>query len=322
MKKDGELEGLLRRQIGTQDSELCKTLTAHVGESSPLFKILSPKESEGLLKSLSDALVDQRTKVLEQFTLDKPESALSRLVRTITANNTELSTTICGEFSLANENSALSLMCKQLKSTSQAIDNNLTLDKDTSALFRLKRELFDVLKNYSDASQGALEEIKLAINAMQVRRQAARVSPEHGKKFEISMFEFIQRVCQQAGEVVEPTGHTTGFKKNCKVGDATIEMGPDHVAAGCKIVMEAKDRLNFTLEDARSEIEEARQNRGAQVGLFVFAKANAPTGLAPIQRLGDDVFCVWDAEDILSDVYLEAALIGCSCALRTTGEAT
>src|SRR5262245_3292257 len=56
LKKDGELEEVLRRQIGQQDSELCKTLTAHFGTDSPLMKVLSPKESNGLLKALSDTL--------------------------------------------------------------------------------------------------------------------------------------------------------------------------------------------------------------------------------------------------------------------------
>ena len=46
---DGELEQLLRRQIGREDSELAKTLLAHFGDRSPLMKRLSPTESEGVL---------------------------------------------------------------------------------------------------------------------------------------------------------------------------------------------------------------------------------------------------------------------------------
>src|SRR5205085_1810673 len=46
VKKDGELEAVLRRQVGDHDSELCKTLTAHFGTDSRLMKLLSPTESE------------------------------------------------------------------------------------------------------------------------------------------------------------------------------------------------------------------------------------------------------------------------------------
>ena len=53
VKSGGELERLLRTQIGASDSELAKTLAAHVGEQSTLMKILRPSETEGLLNSLS-----------------------------------------------------------------------------------------------------------------------------------------------------------------------------------------------------------------------------------------------------------------------------
>src|SRR5258708_7564198 len=41
VKSGGELERLLRSQIGESDSELAKTLGAHFGENSPLMKVLS-----------------------------------------------------------------------------------------------------------------------------------------------------------------------------------------------------------------------------------------------------------------------------------------
>jgi hypothetical protein len=46
-----ELEQLLRRQVGSQDSELGKTLASHFGVDSPLMKVLSPDQSRGLLAS-------------------------------------------------------------------------------------------------------------------------------------------------------------------------------------------------------------------------------------------------------------------------------
>ena len=79
VKQDGELEQMLRRQIGGNDSELCKTLVAHVGDRSPLLKLLSPDESQGLMKALRDMvdvqLTQQRDRVLKEFSLDNKEGA-------------------------------------------------------------------------------------------------------------------------------------------------------------------------------------------------------------------------------------------------------
>src|SRR5580693_435966 len=41
MRQDGELERLFRAQIGADDSQLARSLASHLGEGSPLFKLLS-----------------------------------------------------------------------------------------------------------------------------------------------------------------------------------------------------------------------------------------------------------------------------------------
>src|SRR5579862_6633330 len=80
IRKDGELETLLCRQIGTEDSQLAKTLSAHVGDESPLMKVLSPDQSRGVLSAIREAvekqLQAQREQVLTQFSLDNKEGAL------------------------------------------------------------------------------------------------------------------------------------------------------------------------------------------------------------------------------------------------------
>jgi hypothetical protein len=75
-----------------------------------------------------------------------------------------------------------------------------------------------------------------------------------------------------------------------------------------KFVVEAKESASFDLNKARLEIEMARQNRGAAVGLFVFSRKTAPPMQDSVVRLGNDVFVVWDADDTASDVILKAAL--------------
>src|SRR5438093_13140208 len=74
VKRDGELETVLARHIGDNGSTLARTLAQHVGESSPLIKMLSPDQADGVIAALTEtiqqALGQQRDHVLQQFSLD------------------------------------------------------------------------------------------------------------------------------------------------------------------------------------------------------------------------------------------------------------
>lgn len=59
---------------------------------------------------------------------------------------------------------------------------------------------------------------------------------------------------------------------------------------------------------ALEELQIARKNRDAQIGLFVFSSKTVPAGLDPFARYGDDLVVIWNAEDAATDVYLRAAL--------------
>ncbi len=346
VRKDGELEELLRRQIGTEDSELSKTLAAHFGAGSPLMNLLGPEESHGLLAAFRETfdkqLTAQRERVLQEFSLDNRDGALSRLVKELNEGHGKLTgnlqekidevvrefsldeddsalsrlvrnvdraqKTITNEFSLNDNNSALSQLKAILDSTKETINNNLTLDNDNSSLARLKGEILKVLESHSEANQKFREEVKLTLNEMVTRREEAARSTTHGMDFEDSVFEFLQAESQKAGDISTHTGNTTGLIKNCKVGDCVIELGPENAAAGAKIVVEAKQKKVYNLSQALEEIETARKNRDAGVGLFIFSQKSAPDGLDPLSRYRNDVIVVWDVESRESDLYLKTGL--------------
>jgi hypothetical protein len=79
-------------------------------------------------------------------------------------------------------------------------------------------------------------------------------------------------------------------------------------AARRNVAVEAKEDKSYDLAKALQEIEEARQNREAEIGLFVFSKATAPPGLAPFARHGKHVIVVWDRDDPATDIYLRVGL--------------
>lgn len=319
IQRDGELEQLLRRQIGSQDSELGKTLTAHFGAESPLMKLLSPDQSRGLLASLrqtlDEQLQSQRDHVLKEFSLDNKEGALSRLVFELVENHGAASgqlqekiDELMRQFSLNEEESALSQLVRNVERAQKTITNEFSLDDEGSALARMKRELLSLMSEQQETTRKFQEEVKVALESMAARKREQQKSTRHGLEFEDAAFEFVQREALKIGDVATFTGNTTGQIKNCKVGDCLIELGPDTAAPGELIVIEAKEKLGYQLTTAREEIETARKNRNGQIGLFIFSKKSAPEGFDPLCRYGQDVFVVWDAEDAASDLYLQVGI--------------
>ena len=81
-----------------------------------------------------------------------------------------------------------------------------------------------------------------------------------------------------------------------KKGDFVLTVDT-RVSRGCdlRVVVEAKDRP-LSMRAIRDELREARENRGAAVGLIIFTPGHAPAGIAPFAVFGDDVYCVVDPE--------------------------
>jgi len=318
--RDGELESLLRRQIGDQDLQLAKTLSAHVGAESPLMRVLNPDQSRGVLAAIRDSveqqLRSQREQVLNQFSLDNKDGALSRFISELSEQQSSLSgelnvkiDRVVREFTLDEKDSALSKLVHRVDDAHQKIASQFSLDNDGSALARMKSELQSLINEHRQDSQRFQSEIREVLAAMATRRQEMQRSTRHGAEFDQAAFAFLQHEAQGKGDIATAVGATTGLIKNCKKGDAVIELGPESAAPGQRIVIEAKEEQQYQLADAREYIETARQNRGALVGVFVYSKRTAPEGMEPLQRLGNDIFVAWDAEDPLTDPYFRAALL-------------
>jgi hypothetical protein len=346
IKQDGDLEKVLQRQVGSNGSVLAVTLAEHIGKNSPLMKLLNPEEANGLVSSvrcaISTMIDEEQKRILGEFSLDNDQSALRRLVNELTQANGKLKTdlanevgTVVQEFSLDKEDSALSRLVKRVETAQEtitkefsldeegsalsrlstvineakgSIDSNLTLDNEASALYRLKRELVEILGTHEQKVQGFQTNVLTALESMTAQRKESARSTQHGNDFEATACEFIEKEMQKAGDVATRTGATTGLIKNCKVGDLVIELGADCVAAGEKFVVEAKEDSTYSKLKAIAEIDTARRNRGANVGLFLFSAKSAPQGIDMLTRNGDDVFVVWDAQAIESDVVLRAGL--------------
>lgn len=347
VRKDGDLEKVLRQQIGDgENSELARALARRIGETSPLMRRLDPNDADSINrsieKSVREVLDAEQNQMLSEFSLDNENGALTRVVAQMESTNgrfrgdidkqikeavrefslddensalsrlvkkvEEAKDQITDEFSVDNEDSAINKLNSVLAETRQSIDNNLTLDNEQSALARLKKQLTDVLEDIRTRNEGFQQDVSAKLASLLTKHQEEMRSTTHGISFEEDFCTFLQREAQRAGDVFTATGSKPGAIPKCKTGDAVIEMAAEAAAAGERIVFEAKGNKSYSLTDARVEIEEARKNRTATVGVFVFAKPSAPQGLQPFTRIDRDLFVVWDSSDTATDVYLSAAV--------------
>ncbi len=319
VEDDGELARVIKGHVEGSDSALAQTLARHVGADSVLLRTLDPNSGDGLLagitKLVDDALGGQRRAILGEFSLDNREGALARLVEELKGSHGKLGETlqerigeVVREFSLDDENSALSRLVHRVERAQQQITEEFTLDSETSALARLRRELMANTTQMSENFSEFQKKVEVELGKLAATRAANAKSTAHGHEFEGAVLAWIERRAQEAGDIFEETGSTTGAINNCKVGDAVVELGPEHRAAGARIAVEAKEDASYRLARAREEIEVARKNRRAEVGVFVLSARTAPEGWERFRMIGPDLFIVWDADDPASDVFLEAAL--------------
>ena len=332
IRNDGELERALRAHLGPENSTIAQTLAAHVGEGSPLFKLLSPDEAQGLKARievmLEKVLEERQERILKEFSLDTEESALSRLVRKVREANGDLTTDVKGqidalieEFSLEKPDSALSRLVSKVESAQELIGKSLTLDDESSSLSRLKRELETTISGLVQSNANFQSEVREVLAKLQARRETALKSTLHGLDFQEQLGQFLDAEARRVNDIPERTGTTTGAIAYCKKGDFLTILGPDSAAPGGRVVWEAKSDKSYGLPEALQESEQARKNRQAQVGVFVFSPSAAPDGLEPFGRYGDDIVIIWDPDDPLTDVYVKSALsVARALVIRETHE--
>ena len=319
IESGGDIKQVIRQRIEEDGRRLVDNLGVHIGADSSLMRTLDPNATNGLVMQLRDSteatLTVQREAILSEFSLDNNGGALRRMVDELTKNHGEVGdalkmevASVKADFSLDNEDSALSRLIGRVELAQKQISSEFSLDAEGSALARMQKTLLDILEGQRVTNERFQVEVTGALAAMKAREQEAKRGTQHGLEFEDAVFEFVNERSQKAGDVATSTGNTTGRVSRSKVGDAVIEIGDDYAAAGSRIVIEAKRDASYTLARARAELDEARKNRDAEIGVFVFSSSHAPSGLDSFNRYGNDIVIVWDSEDPTSDVVFDAGI--------------
>jgi hypothetical protein len=173
-----------------------------------------------------------------------------------------------------------------------------SLDEDGSAMSRLKGMLSDFFQQLNQS---------LGIKAA----TAAEAEKGHvkGMVFEEDLYHAFAQLGRQVGDETELVRGTVGALSRCKKGDFLATLGETSAAPGERMVVEVKDQP-LRLKNAIDEMQEARKNREANCGIFVFARGCEPPEVGDFRRIAEDFYVTVDKEDLAADkplLFLDAA---------------
>jgi hypothetical protein len=175
--------------------------------------------------------------------------------------------------------------------------SEFSLDEDGSAMSRLKAMI-----------DTAFNGLRVALNVKAARAEEAERGHVKGINFEEDLYGFVAKMAGQAGDESELVRGTQGTLK-CKKGDHLITLGEATGAPGLRIVLEAKDQ-QYSVKKAAAELLEAKKNRDAVSGIFVFAKGCEPIEFGNFKRIENDYYCTVDKTTMAESgrlLFLEVA---------------
>ncbi len=326
--EDGKLATLLSNHIGGDSSTLARQLAQSVGKDSDLMKYLDKDQQNGLIDTITriaeERLSEQSKKVLSEFDLNEEDSALNRLIK----NMKDIEADIDEKFSPDNDNGVIKRLSNALEETRNQIRKDLTLDDESSALSTLHAKLQKQLTELAKGQAEFQTEVQKTLTEFVTRKKERDASSKGGDDFEADCERVLRESCTRLNDLYHATGNETGFIKNRKVGDHVQEIGPDQLGAGIKIVYESKRKNKYDVATALAELDVAKRNRGADVGVMVLAASVvrnddklASEYPRTIRRVGNDILVVWDNEDPESEFVLDCATtLAHALAARETAE--
>jgi hypothetical protein len=130
--------------------------------------------------------------------------------------------------------------------------------------------------------------------AAAARTQERAKGTAKGTDYEDLLEGMLGELARGAGDFVERTAAETGSMLKSKKGDFVLTVDPALTRGHeLRLVIEAKDK-RMSLPEIRRELVEAKENRGAAVGVIIFTPVHAPAGVDPFTVIGGDVYCVVD----------------------------
>lgn len=129
------------------------------------------------------------------------------------------------------------------------------------------------------------------------KKEEAERGARKGIELEQQIYEdYFSALCHQMEDSSELVRAIVGVIPKCKTGDYLVTLGNASGAPGEKMVFEIKDQ-DYKLKEAISELREAKENRQAKVGVFVFVEGRQPPEIKGFKRIGEDYYVTISKED-------------------------
>lgn len=326
----GVLAKQLDRYLGPQNSVLAETLARQVGETSPLFKKLSPTDSDGLVKVLEvqlRAVMDQgHAELVRALDPLAEDGAVARFLRSLRDElrgaDDDRQKRLSAALAALDANDEGSLLSRLVRETHRAREDVLCAvnpDAPSSQMSILKTSLTKLLqehaahqdglaKRHEERQSGFEKEVREALARIETKRTHDSKAPRGGFDFEDAVTVFVRAATEAAPCVFDVTGATAGVGR-CKKGDAVLRFTEESAFTGAGVVFEAKHEAGYTVQRALDELDAARKNRDAVAGVFVMARSHATETFPRFARHGSNVLVTWDDQDPASDPYLHAAIL-------------
>lgn len=197
-----------------------------------------------------------------------------------------------------------------LKQNAAQIRSAFSLDEEGSALSLLKRSLREEIDKLQNTVANHYAQISSALASQRARIAEAEKGTGKGRDFEDALYLPLAGMASALDDEPENVSNVKGLINNDKVGDFLVKLGPCSRAPGRSIVFEAKKQQGYNMKKTIDELERARKNRGADVGVFVFCKGYEPIEAGDFCRTGNDFIVTVDEEMMEKGerlLFLEAA---------------
>jgi hypothetical protein len=234
----GLISQLFGKHFHPTDGQVAKLIDNQVGPNSKFAKAFDPRNKDGVIAQVEKTVEIRLDKVWSEFSLDKKDSALSRIKAILT---------------------------------------------------------------------GGLAEIKEALGVERGRKEEEARGTRKGIDFQDDLYKLVAKLGEQLGDITEFVANNA--VRNGKKGDYLIVLGQTSAAPDLKLVVEVKDS-HVSLKKASEELANAKENRGATIGIFVWAKGCEPPEVGDFRMIDGDFYCTADKDDLQAGralLFLEAA---------------
>jgi len=272
--KFADIEDRLMEQVTRFETEVCENLEQYF------------KEKDGIVPRSLDGFLGEggiMSRSIKSY-FDPTEGQVCRLMQTQIGPTS----TFGKALDPANKDGILSrIECRVQELIDTKLDELLkefSLDEDGSAMCRLHSLVNDNFRRLSGSLAG-----KAAAEAEAQRGHIKGIS------FEDDLYEVFASIGKQLGDQTELVRGKPGKLGRSKKGDFLATLGEDSGAPLLRIAVELKDSAKC-LKDAIDELAEARANREAACGIFVFTKGTEPPEIGDFRKIGEDFFCTVDKE--------------------------